>query len=268
MIPRYEVYAVKYAEHSRNASANFIGGDSHDNPMPMDYFLWLIRGEASSWVVDTGFNQQAADARGRVLLRSPEQALALLGETADTVSNVIITHMHYDHAGNCDSFPAATFHLQDREMQYATGRYMAHRCLHEAYSVFDVMRLVQGVYAGKVRFHDGDAHLAPGLSVHLVGGHTMGLQVVRVFTQRGWIVLASDASHYYRNIEEQRPFPIVFSVGEMIEGWGRLLSLADSPDHVIPGHDPLVLRRYQALRPEFDDAVAALHLDPGPDTSR
>jgi glyoxylase-like metal-dependent hydrolase (beta-lactamase superfamily II) len=259
-VPAYEVYAIKYAEHARKASANFIGGDPHDGPMPMDYFVWLVRGPSGSWLVDTGFNGQAAEARGRMLVRTVVEGLALLGESPASISNVILTHMHYDHAGNCDQFPAATLHLQDREMQYATGRYMAHRCMHEAYSVFDVLRVVEYVYEGRVRFHAGDAELAPGLSLHLIGGHTMGLQAVRVHTQRGWIVLASDASHYYRNIEERRPFPVVFNVGQMVEGWSRMQELADSPDHVVPGHDPEVLRRYPAPAAELHGAVAALHL--------
>ena len=157
---------------------------------------------------------------------------------------------------------AATFHLQDREMQVATGRYMAHRCMHEAYSVFDVLGLVGNVYAGRVRFHDGDAELAPGISVHLIGGHTLGLQVVRVHTARGWIVLASDASHYYRNMEEARPFPIVADVGAMVEGWRRVRELAASPDHVIPGHDPQVLARFPAPAEGLRGVVARVDLAP------
>ncbi len=257
-LPVHDVYAIKYADHRRNASVNFLGGDPHDGPMPMDYFIWLIRGPSGTFVVDTGFNKEAADARKRNFLRSPSEGLALLGVQATEVTDVIVTHMHYDHAGNCDLFPAATFHLQDREMQYATGRYMAHRCMHDAYSVFDVLRMVRNVYDGRVRFHDGDAQLAPGLSLHLIGGHTMGLQAVRVHTRRGWVVLASDASHYYRNMEEERPFPIIFNVGDMVEGWGKLQRLADSPDHVIPGHDPEVLRRYPAPSPELEGVVAVL----------
>lgn len=262
MIPHHEVYAIKYAEHSRRSSANFIGGDPHDGPMPMDYFVWLIRGPSGAWVVDTGFNKAAAEARGRTLVRCPTEGLALLGERASSIGNVILTHLHYDHAGNCDLFPAATFHLQDREMQYATGRYMAHRCMHEAYSVFDVLALVQSVYAGRVQFHEGEAEVAPGISLHLIGGHTMGLQAVRVHTKRGWVVLASDASHYYRNIEEKRPFPIVYNVGDMIEGWARVTRLADSPDHVVPGHDPKVLRVFPAPEAVLSGIVASLHESP------
>lgn len=263
-LPCYEVYAVKYAEHARTAAANFIGGDGHNGPMPMDYFVWVLKGPGGQWVVDTGFNQAAADARGRRLLRNPADAIELVGLHAAAVHDVIITHLHYDHAGNCDLFPAATFHLQDREMQFATGRYMAHRCMHEAYSVFDVLTMVQNVYAGRVHFHDADAELAPGLSVHLIGGHTLGLQVVRVHTARGWVVLASDASHYYRNIDEARPFPIVADVGAMVEGWRRVRRLADSPEHVIPGHDPQVLVRYPAPSADLQGVVARLDLAPAP----
>lgn len=262
MLPTYEAYAIKYADHARTASANFIGGDAHDGPMPMDYFVWVLKGSGGTWVVDTGFNQAAADARGRRLLHNPAEALGLVGVDAGQVSDVIITHLHYDHAGNCERFPKARFHLQDREMQFATGRYMAHRCMHEAYSVFDVIHMVQNVYAGRVRFHEGDAELAPGLSVHLIGGHTLGLQVVRVHTARGWIVLASDASHYYRNLEEGRPYPVVASVGEMVEGWRRVRELADSQEGVIPGHDPQVLVRYPAPSEEVQGMVVRLDVAP------
>lgn len=262
MIPSYEVFAIKYAEFHRTASSNFIGGDPHDGPMPMDYFVWLIRSEQRTWVVDTGFNQQAANERGRRLARCPTDGLRMLGTEAKQVEDVIITHLHYDHVGNFDLFPNANFHLQDREMSFATGRYMRHRCMHEAYNLSDVVGMVKQVYQGKVSFHDGDTVLAPGLSVHLIGGHTMGLQVVRVHTARGWVVLASDASHYYQNIEEKRPFPVVFNVGEMVEGWQRLNELAESPQHVIPGHDPAVLLRYPAPSGELAGIVAQLHMPP------
>jgi glyoxylase-like metal-dependent hydrolase (beta-lactamase superfamily II) len=109
-----------------------------------------------------------------------------------------------------------------------------------------------------VRFHSGDAQLAPGISVHLIGGHTMGLQAVRVATRRGFVVLASDASHFYANMGEARPFPIVYNVADMMEGWAKLRSLAESEGHVIPGHDPLVLERYPAPSKELQGIVVRL----------
>jgi hypothetical protein len=127
-----------------------------------------------------------------------------------------------------------------------------------AYEVEDVVGMVRSVYGGRVRFHDGDAEIAPGVSLHLIGGHTMGLQAVRVATRRGYVVLASDASHFYANMEQARPFPIVYSVGDMVQGYRRLLALADSPGHIIPGHDPLVLERYPAPDAPLEGIVARL----------
>ena len=256
--PAYEIYAIKYAHHERTASQNFLGGDPHDGPMPLDYFVWLVRGEGRDLLVDTGFNAAAAARRQRQLLRPVEQALSLMGVEPGAVRDVVITHLHYDHVGNFDLFPRATFHLQDLEMQFATGRCMCHEPMRHAFDVEDVVGMVRTVYAGRVRFHAGDAQLAPGISVHLIGGHTMGLQVVRVATRRGQVVLASDASHYYANMGEARPFPIVYNVADMMEGWGRLLALADSAAHVIPGHDPLVLERYPAPSKELQGIVVRL----------
>jgi len=178
------------------------------------------------------------------------------------VEDVIITHMHYDHVGNFELFPRARFHLQDREMAFATGRHMAKSFFSHAFSVDDVVGMVRQVYGGRVKFHDGDAELAPGLSVHHIGGHTDGLMSVRVWTERGWVVLASDASHLYANMEALNPFPIVYNVGDMLDGFRRLNELADSPDHVVPGHDPLVMERYPASAPELEGVAVRLDLAP------
>jgi glyoxylase-like metal-dependent hydrolase (beta-lactamase superfamily II) len=257
-IPQYEVYAIKYAHHARLRSENFIGGDPHDGPMPLDYFVWLIRGEGREIVVDTGFSAPMAAKRQRHHIRCPTEGLSLLNVKAENIKEVVVTHLHYDHIGNFDLFPAATFHLQDLEMNYATGRHMAQPVFNGAYEVEDVVGMVRRAYAGRVRFHDGDAEIAPGVSLHLIGGHTMGLQVVRVATRRGWVVVASDASHFYANMEQVRPFPIVYNVAAMVEGYGRLLALADSPAHIIPGHDPLVLERYPAPGTAMHGIVARL----------
>jgi glyoxylase-like metal-dependent hydrolase (beta-lactamase superfamily II) len=261
-VPVYELYAVKYGHHARLRSANFIGGDPHDGPMPMDYFVWVARSAERTFVIDTGFDAEAAARRKREFLRCPTAGLAMLEVDAAGVQDVIITHLHYDHVGNFDLFPSATFHLQDRELQFATGRHMCADVLRHSFDVEDVVGMVRGVHGGRVAFCDGDVELAPGISVHLVGGHTMGLQFVRVHTRRGWVVVASDASHYYANMLERRPYPTVFSVGDMIQGWGRLVALADSPGHVVPGHDPEVLRRYPAPRAGLEGIAARLDAAP------
>jgi glyoxylase-like metal-dependent hydrolase (beta-lactamase superfamily II) len=257
-LPEYEIYALRYATHDRPRRENFIFSDLHDAPMPIDYFVWVIQNEHKTYLVDTGFNAEAARARQRVLLRCPIRSLANIGLTPDQISQVIITHLHYDHAGNLDLVPKAKIYLQEREMHYATGRYMGYDVLRNVYTVDDVVQVVRGVYDKRVHFLLGDDELADGLQVIYIGGHSAGLQAVRVHTRRGWVVLASDASHYYENIYRESPFPIVFHVGEMLEGYHKLLNLCEGPDHLIPGHDPLVLRRY----PRWGDPaheIVALH---------
>jgi glyoxylase-like metal-dependent hydrolase (beta-lactamase superfamily II) len=256
----YRVFAIQYAHNARRSGANFIGGDSHDLPMPMDFFVWAVVGASRSFVVDTGFDAATAARRGRKLIHPIEDGLKAVGIAADSVQDVILTHMHYDHAGNRELFPRARYHLQDREMAYCTGRCMCHGPTGRHFEPDDVAGMVHRVFEGRVQFHDGDAEIAPGLSVHRVGGHTEGMQVVRVRTQQGWMVLASDASHYYANMEQKRPFPAAHNVGDMIEAYARLYSLADAPQLVVPGHDPEVLRRFAPAGPGCEGWIARLDM--------
>lgn len=254
----FAVYAIRYARVDRKASENFLGGDPHEAGMPMDYFVWVAISDSKTWVIDTGFNHAAADKRKREFLRCPTEGLALLGVDAGQVEDIVVTHLHYDHIGNFDKFPKARFHLQDSEMAYATGRYMANPLFGHAFEVDEVVAMVRNVYGGRVSFYDGDAHLAPNISVHHVGGHTKGLQVVRLWTESGWLVLASDASHYAANMNDRRPFPIVVDVAQMIDGWDKMKTLVDDPSRIIPGHDPAVMSIYQAPSPELEGIAVRL----------
>ncbi|MEC9344874.1 MAG: N-acyl homoserine lactonase family protein [Pseudomonadota bacterium] len=260
----YRVYAIKYAEREARRRDHFIGGDPHDAPMDMDYFIWALVRPGRVWVVDTGFDVADAAERQRRLVRTVRDGLALVGVDSHAVEDVIVTHLHYDHIGGHGHFPKARFHLQDREMAYATGRHMTRPAISHAYTARHIADLVHHVFARRVVFHDGEAVLEDGLSLHHVGGHTMGLQVVRVWTEIGWIVLASDASHYYENMQADRPYVIVWNQGEMLEAFRTLERLADDPDWIVPGHDPLVLQRYPAPSPELQGKVARLDVRPLP----
>ena len=258
----HEVYALRYAHHDRHASENYVFGDPHDIIQPLAYFVWVIVGPAGTFLVDTGFDRTMADKRGRQIVKPVADGLSALGVAATAVENVIVTHLHYDHCGNHDLFPRARYHLQDEEMAYATGRCMCHPLIRIPFEADDVVAMVRKVFADRVRFHDGTWEAAPGITVHKVGGHSKGLQCVRVKTRRGHVVLASDASHLYAHIEEGRVFPVTYNIGDVLEGYETIKRLADSPQHIVPGHDPAVTVKYPAARPGLEGMVVRLDVEP------
>jgi glyoxylase-like metal-dependent hydrolase (beta-lactamase superfamily II) len=257
----YEVLALEYGRMERSSREFYLfSPDPHEGPRPIAYYLWVIRNAARTVVVDLGFDRRSGDARGRVMLREPMEALAAVGVDAGAVETVIITHMHYDHAGHVDAFPAAEFVVQEREIAYCTGRPMRYAPTRRSFDVEHVTAMVRANFRSRVRFVDGDAELLPGISVHLIGGHSGGLQVVRVMTEAGPLVLAADAAHFYDTVTENNPFPVIASLPEMCAGWERIFELGAEPERVIPGHDPLVSELYP--KHSKDDMSAVLSAGP------
>lgn len=261
----HEIYAIRYAHHARRSSANFIGGDPHETDQPLDFFVWAIVGPSGTIIVDTGFDVAMAARRDRAVTKPVREGLVALGLEPERIENVIISHLHYDHCGNYDLFPRARYHLQDCEMAYATGRCMCHATMRAPFEADDVVAMVRKVFDGRVAFHDGTEEIVPGVSVHLIGGHSKGLQSVRVKTRIGHVVLAADATHLYAHIESGRVFPLVYNVGDVVEGYTTLKRLASAPQYVVPGHDPAVLRRYPAAKPGLEDWIVRLDVEPKPE---
>ncbi|MEM8662768.1 MAG: N-acyl homoserine lactonase family protein [Pseudomonadota bacterium] len=242
----YEIYAIRYGKAVRKRSESFLGGDPNDGPMPMAYYVWLIRSDTHAVVVDTGFDPAVAHARGREYIIAPDDALRELGTAPEDVRHVILTHLHYDHGGNHHLFPTATFHIQAAEMAYTTGSWMTHPRLRAGYSAADVKAMIDRLFDDRVRFHKGRSTVLPGIEVIHMGGHSAGLQSVIVDTARGPVVLASDAMVFYESLETERPFPACFHVGEEMSGYRTLLEIAGTPDAIIPGHDTMVMARFPA----------------------
>ncbi|MES0807843.1 N-acyl homoserine lactonase family protein [Roseibium sp. SCPC15] len=256
----WEVFAVKYADrNSRTRRDSFLFDDDHHLQHDMDYFMWVLRRGDELILVDTGYDQEEADRRGRPIRLDPREALSPLGIAPEDISTLIVTHLHYDHAGGLRHFPNATIHIQAAEMAYATGPCMCHDTLQAPFTADHICEAVKRLYSGRVVFHEGDGEVAEGVTVHRTGGHSKGLQVVRVLTEPGWMCLASDASHYYENFLEAKPFPIVVDLKEMLDGFKTIQKLASSRDLVIPGHDPLVRDLFPTHGPEH-----IFRLDRGP----
>ncbi|SFJ53380.1 N-acyl homoserine lactonase family protein [Jannaschia pohangensis] len=247
----WEVFALRYADrNARVRGDSFIFDDDHAAPHPMDYFMWLLRRGDETILVDTGYDAAEGARRDRPILMDPRAALEPFGLTPEGIDRIIVTHLHYDHAGGLHLFPAATLHLQAAEMAYATGPCMCHDVLRMPFTADHVCETVKRLYQGRVVFHDGDGEVAEGVTVHCIGGHSEGLQAVRVRTAAGWLCLASDATHFYENYLAGKPFPIVADVPKMLAGFATLRRLASRPDLIVPGHDPLVRAIFPSEGPE------------------
>jgi glyoxylase-like metal-dependent hydrolase (beta-lactamase superfamily II) len=246
----WEVHALRYAaDGARRANQWFLGGSGGDAPMPIAYHAFLLRGPGGVIAMDTAADAARCARYGKGEFRPLEDALAALGTGPREVRTVIQTHLHWDHAGQPGLFPAATFHLQAREMAHVTGPAMRHAVLRAGYETADINAAIDLLHEGRLVLHRGGVRLAEGLTLHHVGGHTDGLQIVRVHTRRGWMCLATDAVAHRANLDRRIPFPAIFHVGDALDAFETVSALADAPELIIPGHDPWVTEAHPASAP-------------------
>jgi glyoxylase-like metal-dependent hydrolase (beta-lactamase superfamily II) len=242
------VTAVKFAAHPRGLRGDFFHGSGAlpwDDPVEIGYYVWLIRTEQADLVFDVGFTPEVARRRNRPEYdRSPSAAIELLGVAPDRIPYVVISHLHYDHSGDHAPFAEARFVLQDAELAFWSGRNSHRREFLRHVEPDDIVAFVRYSLEGRVAFVDGEREILPGVSVHRVGGHTPGMQVLRVVLPDGPIVLASDASHLTENLVSDAPNSVFTDLPAMYEGFDRMVDLAGGDQsRVYPGHDSRLLDR-------------------------
>ena len=248
----FAVYAIRYAHREASLRGeHFYRGDARAaDPYPIDYFVWAAVSPEATVIVDAGFTPETAKRRGnRDYLQSPMDTLRQLGVEAGAVEHLVITHLHYDHVGHVRDFPAAQVLVQRSEYEFWTGPFAMRGEYGHLHEREDMVYLREQAASGRLRLIDGDFTVVPGVTLHPLGGHTQGLQVVRVSTAAGHVVLASDASHFYENIGSDRPYSIVDHLPSMYRAFDRIRELADAEELIIPGHDPAVLKRFPAAAP-------------------
>ena len=244
----YEVYALKYGERDTTACQFFYREASHE-PITLHFYIWLILGGPEPVLVDTGFREDDAAARGIRNYVSPAAMVARLGVKPETIPIALISHLHWDHWAGHALFPAAEFWIQKEEVAFWTGaaaRYEAYKALANAPALGSLVTLS---YGNRVRLIEGEREIFPGLRVHWVGGHTAGLQIVSVETARGRVVLTSDAAHFFRNVERYQPVQIITSLPQMLAAFDTIHALAGSEKLIVAGHDPEVAGRFTVLQP-------------------
>jgi glyoxylase-like metal-dependent hydrolase (beta-lactamase superfamily II) len=244
----YEVYALKYGERDTTACQFFYREASHA-PITLHYYVWLILGGPQPILVDTGFLDDDARPRGIHNYVSPAEVVRRAGIRPEDVPVALITHLHYDHWAGHSLFPQAEYWIQREEIAFWTGPFGAAPAFRSSANVDALARLVTLNYANRVRVVEGDRQVRPGITLHRVGGHTAGLQIVSVQTARGPVVLTSDASHFYRNVETGQPVQIITSLPEMLAAFETIHTLAGAAKLIVAGHDPQVAERFKRVEP-------------------
>src|SRR5437870_2786453 len=193
----YKVYALKYGERDTTACQFFYREASHA-PITLHYYVWLILGGPHPILVDTGFLDDDARERGIRNYVSPAAMVERAGVKPGDVPIALITHLHYDHWAGHSLFPNAEYWVQKDEVAFWTGPFAGRSAFSGSANVEQLSKLVPLNYGGKLKVIEGVREVIPGITVHRVGGHTAGLQIVSVKTKDGTVVLTSDASHFYR----------------------------------------------------------------------
>jgi glyoxylase-like metal-dependent hydrolase (beta-lactamase superfamily II) len=258
----WEVVAIRYGSRVTSRGDYYLRFQTYgepDGPLPMDYFFWVLRRGNETILVDTGWDPEEAARRGRTLLVEPLRAMEVLGVTPGTLGRMVLTHLHWDHTGNVEAFPGAKILVHERELEF-WGSEMGRRLQFAAHAeAGDIDHVLQAEREGRVERLDGEAEIAPGVRSRLVGGHSPGQLILLVETASGPVVLASDAIHYYEEMERDWPCSIVVDVPETYAGYELLRELeADGKTRIVAGHDPLVLERFPRVDGELAEHAVCL----------
>ena len=243
MAEPWSVTAVRYGTFETTLSDLYYRYEAYGEPdgtARMDYFFWVLRRGDDTILVDTGFHPEAGRRRGRTCLIEPKAAMARLGLGPDTVSRILVTHLHYDHIGNLDALPDAELVVPGREVDFWLGPLGRRGQFAVSSEEAELAHVRTALDAERVRAVD-DEEIADGIHVVVLGGHTPGQSVVVVATAIGPVVLASDAVHFYDELEHDRPFAVLTDLAGMYTAYDALRALAGE---LVPGHDPAVMDRY------------------------
>jgi len=261
----HEVYALRYASmHGRRASEVFLHyppPGTEDRPVGMDCYFWVIRSGSHVVLVDCGWNRERGLPRVggrfshvRTEEKDPVGLLAQIGVTPGSVSQVIVSHMHFDHVGNLDLFPNATLSIARAELGWWTGKYGSHPAIAHSIAPQDLRFIQDCQRAGRVHLVDGVQEILPGLTVTPVGGHTPGQMIVEARTCAGTVVLASDAVHYREELDHDQVFYVYSDMLAMLGTYDLLRAKAAQPGTwVVTGHDPAEMDRFERVSPDCVD---------------
>jgi glyoxylase-like metal-dependent hydrolase (beta-lactamase superfamily II) len=244
--PVYEVFAIRYASIPDFPVNALVAGADSSRKLSIAMTVWLVRGNGHNILVDSGFYRPQFFKTWKVDgFAKPSDAVAQAGVKPEEITDVIITHMHWDHADGMDLFPNARIWLQKDEYVYYTGEAWQQPRTHGGIDPDDVVAAVKLNLAGRLSLVNGDAQeILPGITCYTGGKHTFQSQYVGVSTHAGTVVLASDNLYLYENLEKHAPIAQTLDAASNLRAQDRMKQLAPSPRLIIPGHDPAVFEKF------------------------
>lgn len=254
--PQYEVYAIRYATIADFPVSSLVAGADRSRKMDIAMMVWLVRGNGHNILVDSGFyrDQFIKQWHPKDFVK-PSEAIARLGLKPEDITDVVITHMHWDHADGMDLFPKARIWLQKDELEYYAGAAWQSRNTHGGIDPDDILAAVKLNTQGRVTLVNGDAQeILPGVTCYLGGKHTYASQYLGINTAQGTVVLASDNMYLYENLEKHIAIAATLDADSNLRAQDRMKQLAASPQFIIPGHDPAVMTKF----PHSDAWVAKI----------
>ena len=256
----FEVYAIRYATSPGFAVASLVAGADPARKIDLPFMIWVLKGpNGRNILVDTGSYKGPVFESWRLQdTVKPSAAIGKVGLAPKDITDVILTHVHWDHVGGVDLFPAARFWIQREE--YAHYVDDAGKPKDEAIAPEDAATLFGLKTQGRMILVDGDAkEIIPGVTVYTGGKHTYACQYAVVRTAEGNVVLASDSIYLYENLEKRLASAQTSDPSADFRVQERILRLASSPRLIVPGHDPEVFKRF----PEPGGGVVSFMLKGG-----
>jgi len=249
--PQYEVYAIRYATLADFQVSGLVAGADRARKMDIAMMVWLVKGNGHNILVDAGFYREQFMRQWKpVDFVKPSDAIARVGLKPEDITDVIVSHLHWDHADGVDLFPKARVWIQKDELEYYAGSAWQSRQTHGGIDPDDVLALVKLNMQGRVGLVNGDAQeILPGITCYIGGKHTYASQFVGVSTAVGTVVLASDNMYLYENLEKHVPIAATLDAASNLRAQDRMKQLAADPRLIVPGHDPAVMTRFPNPQP-------------------